>query len=246
MSKVLEERNILELAKPILGEIYGNFQVVPEQTDRPDAAIISDTIEGRIGIEITSVDGTDVQQYFNDEKFGRDIESKLIDDVISSGKHSDRPTKKLSIPFPKSYIADGVLKKIDKHSEYFASGEYEEIILISFSEYLEIRGRHFESYHKPWTWHLLKEKSFPFSKVIFVCKNNGDSSLVYDKNAPAPEPPECDPDKELGITRTIGPIIPPGKMVNLYKIISDEPHIAPREKHRKKGRKNSRKISRKK
>lgn len=250
MDKVSDERNILELAKPILGEIYGNFQVDAEQIDRPDAAIILGTTKGRIGIEITSVDGKDVQQYFNDEKFGKDIELNLINDLVSSGKYSDRPLKKYSIPFPSSYIADGVLKKIDKHSEYFVSGEYEEVILISFSEYLEIRSEHFESYHKPWTWHLLKEKSFPFSKVIFVCKNNGEAALVYDKSVPAPEPPERDTDKELGITSTSGPILPIGKTVNIYEILDNEPLITLRKKNRKKGQrraqKNARKINRKK
>ncbi len=118
MDKVTEERNILELAKPILGKIYGNFQVDEEQIDRPDAAIILGDTKDRVGIEITSVDGKDIQQYFNDEKFGKDVELKLINDLVSSGIYSDRPLKKYSIPFPNSYIADGVLKKIDKHSEY--------------------------------------------------------------------------------------------------------------------------------
>lgn len=250
MDKLSEERNILELAKPLLGEIYGNFQVDTEQTDRPDAAIILGTTKGRVGIEITSVDGKDVQQYFNDEKFGKDIELRLVNDLVSSGNYSNRPLKKASIPFPNSYIADGVFKKIAKHSEYLASGEYEEIILISFSEVLEIRSRHFDSYHKPWTWNLLKEKSFPFSKVMFVCKQHGDAALVYDKNVPAPATPEHDPDKELGITKILGPILPVGKTVNLYGIFNNEPLITSRQENKKKeqrkAQKNARKINRKK
>ena len=250
MDKVSEERKILELAKPLLYELYGRFQVDTKQTDRPDATIILGTTKSRIGIEITSVDGKDVQQYFNDEKFGKDIKLKQINDLVFSGNYSNRPDKKASIPFPNSYIADGVLKKSDKHSDYLMSGEYEEVILISFSELLEIRSRHFYSYYKPWTWHILKEILFPFSKVIFICKQHGDAALVYDKNTPAPAPLERDPDKELGVTRISGPIIPIGKTVNLYEIFDNEPLITPPQKNKnkakKKAQKNAKKVNRKK
>lgn len=230
VNKVSEERSILELAKPLLEKLYGLFQVDTEQTDRPDAAIILDTTKGRIGIEITSVDGKDVQQYFNDEKFGGDIKLKQINNLISSGDYSNQPDKKASIPFPNSYIADGVIKKYAKHSDYLMSGEYEEIILISFSEFLEVRSEFFYSYHKPWTWNILKEKSFPFSKVIFVCKQHGDAVLVYDKDIPAPVLPKRDPDKELGITQIHGPITPFGKTVNLNELFDNEPLINPPQK----------------
>tara|TARA_R100001463_G_scaffold9472_10_gene28353 strand:- start:2801 stop:3565 length:765 start_codon:yes stop_codon:yes gene_type:complete len=254
VNKISAERNILGLAKPLLGELYGHFHVDPEQTDRPDAAIILGTTDGRIGIEITSVDGEDFQQYFNDEKFGKAIKVKKINDLVFGGDYSNHPEKKASIPFRNSYIADGVLKKYDKHSDYLESGEYEEVILISFSEVLEIRSRNFNSYHKPWTWHLLKEKSFPFSKVIFVCKQHGDAALVYDKNIPAPAPPERDPDKELGVTRISGAILPAGKKINLYDIFDSEPLINLPQKNKKKAKRkanrkaqgNARKVNRKK
>ena len=157
VDKVSEERNILELAKPVLRELYGHFDIILEQTDRPDAAIILGATKGRIGIEITSVDIRYIQQYFNDKKFGKDLKLKQLDELVSSGNYSDRPDKKASISFPNSYIYDGVIKKTEKHADYFMTGKYEEVILIAFSDFLEIRSMHFDSYHKPWTWHLLEE-----------------------------------------------------------------------------------------
>ncbi|WP_143543321.1 hypothetical protein [Salinicola salarius] len=112
MDKFSEERKILELTKPLLVELYGHFNIVPEQADRPDAAIVLDATGGKIGIEITSVDGQEIQQYFNDEKFGKDFKLEQVGELIASGRHSNRPDKKASISFPNSYIVSGILKKI--------------------------------------------------------------------------------------------------------------------------------------
>ncbi|WP_143543322.1 hypothetical protein [Salinicola salarius] len=130
------------------------------------------------------------------------------------------------------------------------SGEYEEVILIAFSEILEIRSKYFDSYHKPWTWHLLSKESFPFSKVIFVCKQHGDSALVFDKNIQSPQPPERDYEKELGVTRISGPILPLEEEVKLYEMFDNKPLIRPPQKSKlknkkRKAQKNARKINRK-
>jgi hypothetical protein len=52
MEKVDRERNILGLATPLLSELYGNFDIIPDQLDRPDAAINTKTCNIKIGIEI--------------------------------------------------------------------------------------------------------------------------------------------------------------------------------------------------
>lgn len=239
MDKLSIEREILDFAKPVLEDIYGNFDVDPEQTDRPDAAIVLESNGTIIGIEITSVDDEEIQRYFNDEKHGRDLKSKQVEELVSTGKYSDRPDKKASITFPYSYIFDGVKKKAEKHADYMGSGRYEEVILIAFSDNLEIRSEHFHSYHKPWTWYLLSEVSFPFSKVIFVCRQHGDSTIVFDNSLPPPEPPNRDELKELGITRISGPTLPIGKEINLNKIFDNEPLITPKKKGKSKNKKKN-------
>ncbi|GHU19478.1 hypothetical protein AGMMS50243_11580 [Betaproteobacteria bacterium] len=56
MEKVDRERNILSIAETLLYELYGDFCIIPEQLDRPDAAITIEKSGTTIGIEITSVD----------------------------------------------------------------------------------------------------------------------------------------------------------------------------------------------
>ena len=231
MDKISRERKILGLAKPVLEEIYGKFAIIDGQIDNPDAAIEL-APNSRIGVEITSIDPQKVQEYFGDNKFGRDIIAQELD-CLSQGKYSDRPTKKYSIPLPNSYIFDGVEKKTKKYSQYMESGEYKDIILIAFGDYLEIgNSENFCSYYKPWTCHLLSEASFPFDKVIYVCERYGDYALVFDRNSSHPKPPERNSEIEAGITRINGPLLPIGKTVNLKKILNNEPSIKPKETRR--------------
>ena len=236
MDKISRERRILYLAKPLLVKIYGKFTIVDSQTDNPDAAIELSP-NNRIGVEITSIDPQDIQQYFRDDKFGSDIVAQELE-LISQEKYSDRPTKKHSIPFPNSYIFDGVEKKAKKYSQYMESGKYNDIILIAFGDYLEIGDSNkFSLYFMPWTWYLLNEVLFPFDKVIYVSERTGGSALVFDKSLPPPKPPKRNPEIEAGITRINGPVLPVGKKVNLKKIFDNDASIKPKQKGRSKKRK---------
>lgn len=226
MRKSEEERYVLELANPILSDIYGDFDVDENQTDSPDAAIfLSGGVRKKIGIEITSVDKQEIQQYLNDEKITKPIITQQLDALQLDGSHSSQPTKKISIPFPKEYIFDGVIKKKDKYSRYIELGDYDEMIVVAFSSQLQTDHEHFKDYHKLWTGHLLGKNSFPFDKVIFVSLNTRDAVVVYDKDLPRINAPQADSDKELGITTMSGPILPFGKTVNLNTIFDNEPLI---------------------
>ena len=157
MNKFEKEREILKLAKPLLLELYGEFEVDPNQNDRPDAAVIlkPDAHDDKklqestkIGIEITAIDKPDDLQYLNDEKFTRDEKNEQINRIIESGQMSNQPDKKASISFKNTYIYEGVLKKLEKYSCYVEIDSYKELIILVFSEFFSFNDQDFNKYHK--------------------------------------------------------------------------------------------------
>lgn len=234
MEKINKERNILTCAEPLLRKLYGDFDIVPEQLDKPDAAIKRKSCDKKIGIEITSVDKENIQEYINNEKITREITSQQISDLLSNGKYSSRPVKKVSIPFHNDYIFDGTYKKAEKYQSYIDSGNYEEMIILAFSAYLSTDHKFFNDYHKPWTNFLLSDKKFPFDKVIFVCERTGHSVVIYDKKSPLQNSPSRDTEKELGETISHSSILPVGKKINISGLFKEEPHVSQSKKKRRK------------
>lgn len=242
MNKICEERKILELAQPLLEQLYGEFEVDPNQLDRPDAAIVlkRDATENefekkaiRIGIEITSIDKQEDQQYINEEKFASKVTKDQLDNLLRDNTYSKQPNKKLSIPFPNNYLSEGVIKKQDKYSAYLQAGRYDEMIILAFSSYLLMNYKYFMDYHRPSANYFLHEQRFPFDKVIFVCQATKKSVLVYDKSHPKPKQPQLDPHKEAGITVTHGPILPFNQKIPLFEILEKEPSISKPKKNGK-------------
>ncbi|BAK71805.1 hypothetical protein [Aliarcobacter butzleri] len=251
MNKFEQERKILELAKPLLKEIYGEFNLNDKQIDCPDASIILQKMSHEIGIEITSIDREDIKQYFNDKKNSKEVEIKQLEE-LNNNVYSKNPIKKLSIPFTHKYIYDGVIKKEKKYIEYYNSNNYKEIIILIYSTYLTLNYKFFEDYIKPWTQYLLNKESFPFDKVIFVCESTEKNIIVYKKNQPSIQPPSINHNKELGITAISGPILPVGETINLNKIFRNPPLVPKKSKNvskierreKRKTQKNSRKTNR--
>lgn len=237
MTKIEDERNILKIAYPILAKIYGQFKEDASQIDKPDAAITLNSSNPnssiQIGIEITSVDRHEDQQYLRDEKFIQKETSKQIAELIQDGTYSKQPLKKTSIIFDNQYIYSGVIKKRQKYENYASSKKYHEIIILAFSDHMTKNNKHFNSYHRPWANFLLSKCNFPFDKVIFVCKETKTAILIFDKNNPKLDAPERNLDNELGITEIKSGIIPVGKTINLNEIINNNP-VVPKGKKSKK------------
>lgn len=225
MEKIDKERDILSLAETLLSELYGEFCIVTEQTDRPDAAINIKKCGRRIGIEITSVDKEKDQEYLNNEKITSKVSSQQINSLLVDGICSSRPTKRLSISFPKDYIFESVIKKAEKYQSYAESRKYGEILILAFSSYLNAGDSAFNEYHKPWTNFLLSEKYFPFDKVIFVSEHTRKVAVVYNKESPLRDSPLVDCEKETGITVVKGPIYPIGQTVDIDRLFSEAPHV---------------------
>ena len=246
MDKIELERFVLELAKPLLKELYGNFSIDPDQKDSPDASIILESSNRQIGIEITSVDKSEALQYFNDEKVSKPIELEQLDALLNDGSYSGHPMRKMSIEFPRDYLYENIIKKKAKFSRYSESGDYDELIILAFSSYMRLDHKDFNDYFKPWTEYLLSKEHFPFVKVIFVCTCTRNSITVYEKEFPRRSEPKLEKNKELGITVSQSPMLPIGKTVNLFDILEQSPSVSkPSKSRRKQDKKEKRKASKK-
>ena len=233
MNKLDKERSVFDSTIPLLSNLYGTFEADPEQTDRPDAAIVLKQNNKRVGIEITSVDKKNDQEYFNNTKISRDVELQQVKALAEDGIYSSKPTKKLSIAFPYDYIFESVIKKADKYPSYVEAGVYDEMLILAFSEHLSLEHESFNHYLKPWTAFLLAQQKFPFDKVIFVCKRTSSAVVIYDKTLPIQEPPKRDLSKESGVTKIHGPVLPFGKKINIKDFFNEKPSVPTKKKSRK-------------
>lgn len=234
MNKIDKERNILNHAKSLLQEIYGDFDVISEQIDKPDAAINTKKGNKKIGIEITSVDKKNIQEYMNNEKISEETQNQQIDDLLKDRSYSQKSLKKASITFPNDYIFDNVYEKLEKYNSYVDNEEYDEMIILACSSYLRIGHEFFNEYHKPWTNFLLSDKNFPFDKVIFVCAQSGASTLIYDKKLPLRTHPLREINKELGETVVRSSITPFGAVLDTKKLFEEDPHVSQKKRKKRK------------
>ncbi|QIE91119.1 MULTISPECIES: hypothetical protein [Pseudomonas] len=234
MEKIDFERSILEIARPALKIIYGNFEDDLSQTDKPDAAILLDKNNGagkklRIGIEITTVDKGKDLQYFNDEKHGKDLVQEDLLKCIESNTPSSRPTKRADITIEKEYIFEGVKKKSARFKEYEKEGEFDEIILLCFSDYIDLRNPEVNPGLLLWTDYLLSSESFPFERVIFVSTLTRASVMIYNKSEPLAKRPSEDAFCSYTTTPSMGGFIPMGEH-NISGILNADPLIPPKSK----------------
>lgn len=251
IEKFENERKILNLAIPLLREIYGEFEIDNDQEDNPDAAILLNGSSRVIGIEITSVDPAEVKSYFNDEKITAAEKQNQIECLMANGSFTKQPMKKMSIPFKNDYIFNGITNKREKIKSYMNAGNYSEMIVVASSEYLEISDEYFFDYHMPWANYLLSDSLFPFDKVLYVCEKAEKAVLIYDKSNPLAVSPKRDENIELGITCSLSSIIPFGQSFNHKEMFDKDPIISPKSRCKKevkkqKAQRAARKINRKK
>lgn len=227
MNKIYIERYILELVKPKLKKLYGNFDILPEQKDNPDAAIeLKSYKKHKIGIEITTVDKQKNLQYLNDEKIIQQIQLEQLKDLEKSQNYNKKPMKKVSIDFPKEYIFENVFKKETRYLQYKKNDNYQEIVLVAFSSYLIVDKECFKYVHKPWTEYLLSKNNFSFDKVIFVDIQTKKTVLLYDRHLPLLNQPKFNNCMKNGITVMKSSILPFGEKVNINDMFSEEPLIS--------------------
>jgi len=234
MDKVQDERNTLEVALPLLRSLYGKFNVDCSQTDRPDAAIV--LADGRrIGIEITSLDLQEHQQYMKDQGIGRAATIEQSRRITAGLPIIEAPTKKLQIQIAREYLATGALAKAGKYNEYMVAGGYDEIVLLTTSCYLTASHKGFDTYYVPKASFVFGTKNFPFDKVAFVCHHQKSAKLVYEKAAPVQAPPreELFPDESVESSTVT---VPAGKSIALARILR-EPPLAPNRPRPKSKRK---------
>ena len=168
-NKQLEiERTLLKHISDTLSLLYGDYEIDVSQEDKPDAAILTLKDKKRIGIEITSVDRQEDLAYFNEDKMAKPIINEQIEQYLKQGSFSPTTLKKKVINFGRDYISKGVELKRSKFLSYKENGDFDEIIVLAFSDFLDVNEPEFIPFHKAWTSYLLSNSNYPFSKVIFL------------------------------------------------------------------------------
>ncbi|CRM96497.1 hypothetical protein [Pseudomonas sp. 22 E 5] len=232
------ENRIFELAAPLLEKLYNTYTKIPDQVDSPDAAILLSKPPQRfgvkasvkIGIEITSVDPHWYLAYANDKKYGASLISEQTSRTFEQGIVDDNPTKKVDVPIPQNFIFDGVIGKAKRYETYRAESEFDEIILICFSEVIWARNEFFKGGLSAWTNYLLAQARFPFDKVIFVSSRDYDSAPVqiYDKKTNKDKRPSPYRYPDATITCIQGQPLLTDIDYNLDEKFSGNPLISPR------------------
>ena len=151
-SKEEFENQIFDLTAPLLQKLYNKFVKIPEQVDKPDAAIellnppkrFGTKEKVTIGIEITSVDPGWYLAYANDSKYRADLMMERLEQTLKQGIIHDNPTKITDVPIPQSFIFDGMKGKADKHEAYRSQRKFDEIILLCFSEVIWAEIQYFK------------------------------------------------------------------------------------------------------
>ncbi len=235
--KIVSERAVLDRATPLLSQLYGNYTVDESQKDRPDAAIYlskppqrfgTPSKSVRIGVEITTVDSQIFLAYWNDKKHGRDLVNAQIEDALERGIDGTAPIKKMEVPTTKSMIFDGVKGKGGLYSEYMKQGNFHEMVLLCFSEVIRTDQWYFKDGVLHWTDYLLSEARFPFNKVIFVHRYDGNAVQIYDKRSPRRKPPRPYAYSNVFVTNSQGPMFLTDRAYKLDDIFSQDPLIPPR------------------
>ncbi|RAI70861.1 hypothetical protein DOZ80_10350 [Pseudomonas fluorescens] len=231
--KIADERAVLEAASSLLRDLYGHFEIDLTQEDKPDAAIDASEPKKRIGIEITSVDDQKAKAYLNDEKFGRDIVRQQVEDFQRDGSYSTAPRKKIDIDIHAKYIYKGAAKKLDYYKGYAASGAFDEVILLCYSDYispdLSAKLGIIE-----WTKFFLSADDFPYDKVIYASVEDQKAAVVYERSKPLRQKPL----RYVSATHTVleGSFTPFGAGFNVNTTANQPPLIKPKQ-DRKKGKK---------
>ncbi|HFQ5414457.1 TPA: hypothetical protein ACGVAS_004433 [Vibrio vulnificus] len=239
-NKQLEiERFLLGHISKTLLELYGEYELDKAQEDKPDAAILTLNDNRRIGIEITSVDRQEDLAYFNEDKMAKPIVKEQIERYQEHGTYSNTTLKKKVIKLGRDYISRGVEPKRSKFSSYKENGHFDELIILAFSDFLDVNEPEFIPFHKTWTNYLLTNSDFPFSKVIFLSTYSRKSALVYDVNNPAASKPNIPEDIEHTLEKVIGGFTPFGKPLDYENFFDQEEEIKPKSKSRASRKKHS-------
>lgn len=235
-SKEEFENQIFDLATPLLQKLYNKFVKIPEQLDKPDAAIellnppkrFGTKEKVTIGIEITSVDPGWYLAYANDGKYGADLVMERLEQTLKQGIIHDNPTKNTDVPIPHSFIFDGIKGKAGKHEAYKAQGKFDEIILLCFSEVIWARNPIFQGGLAAWTDYQLSEIAFPYDKVIFLGLTDQRPVQIYDrKNKKTQRPsPYLYPDATITCSKPA--TMPCGTIENIDSKFFGAPIIPPR------------------
>ena len=230
-----EETQIFNLAHSLLEKIYNKFTIDPTVNDKPDKAIYLSKSPPRhgkrrskpvkVGIEITTADPPGYLSYMNERKKDKETITAQIDEVMESGIAPTQAMKKIGNKIYKDWIFEGIRNKSEKFQSY-ANGDYDEIILICYSDVIDIDSHIFKGGLKDWTNYLLSSSKFPFDKVLFIGADNI-CTQIYDRiEGQKPEPMEYEYEGSVITSISYG-FVPVSTTFNIKNAGSGEPTIKP-------------------
>lgn len=232
MRKRSDEEEIISIAISTLLKIYGNYELDKNQTDKPDGALIPKLLPCklgeksalRIGLEVTSIDNQEDKRYLNDKSTEKKLSTKQLEEFQATGAYNEHPAKRTTIIIDEKYIINGIAHKKSKYSEYIDSGAFGEIVLLTWSSYALLSKSSISEAHLTWTNFQLSSQSFPFDKVIFVCKETKKAVVVYDKSRPIKSiPVSSAPNNDVTIAKS--GFIPIGAKANINDLFEKSPII---------------------
>lgn len=93
------------------------------------------------------------------------------------------------------------MSKEGKYHEYHQNGDFDQLVLIASSEFLEVDDDLLR-YHSQWANYLLSEAEYPYDYVILVLEKVGKCMLIYDRQRPSTKEPEDDMAPTVGFWRS--------------------------------------------
>lgn len=172
------EQQSLDVATPLLKEIYGEFEFNDGVNDKPDAEIILNN--GRlIGIEIVQLDNREYLYHINKRL-------KKFQDEARSTNESYFKESSLRVHFFPELIAERVcINKNPKFKNYQKNGRYKEIILVMSSEIIDLNDypqTNFYSDHMMYALEKqLNSKNIFYDRTLVVSLLSSKSTLVSQK-----------------------------------------------------------------
>ena len=242
LEKIELERAVLERARSLLLQLYGNYSVDEDQKDRPDAAIDvarphkrfgRDRKPIKVGIEITTVDPKDYLAYFNNKIFGQDLVDAQFEASLQHGTDPERLNKYMKVSVPDTYIYDGIKGKAAAHEAYKVNGPYGEIILLCYTDVLESDILFLQEGLLEWTNYYASQNGFPFDKVLFLAKESESAEKIYDRRTLLREQPPPYDFTNPWTMPSDWPMLLVNKNYNLKDFYSKPPLIMPKQKKQK-------------
>ncbi|MFC0323703.1 hypothetical protein ACFFHT_09090 [Gallibacterium melopsittaci] len=171
-----EERFYFDKIENILREKYGIYSLLEGHNDKPDKILVLSN-KDKVGIELTQVDNSEYNEYFNKS------DSKEILEILEKGINVEVLKKdKCSIDSEKETVLELIKKKKSKFENYKTKNGLVDCLLLIYSTRFGLEIKNIDNLF----YYLEKELrniEFPFRYVIFTSDKDNCGKIIYDREA---------------------------------------------------------------